>query len=226
MKDLYPIILRSIASSTFFSFFSSYILMKNNLLLSCAFLLSLLHAQATTWTITDSGLEFSPNTLTITNGDTVNFTIASVHNAREVSQASWNANSSAALAGGFQTPSGGGIVLPLKLGVGTHFYVCPPHISGGMKGTIIVTAATGIAGTRLPLSLKVFPNPASDQLSIQADARAVGTRFYVLDAAGKQVQAGILASETTVLSLSGLAAGIFYLQVGEADKTTYTLLKQ
>ncbi|MBK7966307.1 MAG: hypothetical protein IPK10_14175 [Bacteroidetes bacterium] len=71
-------------------------------------------------------------------GDTVTFSINGSHDAREVSQTTWNANSSAALLGGFQVPFGGGTLFPAQLGVGTHYYVCTNHISMGMKGTIIV----------------------------------------------------------------------------------------
>ena len=95
----------------------------------------------TTWTITNSGFTFTPATIYIVLGDSVNFVIASVHNAREVSQTTWNSNGTTALTGGFQTAFGGGMVLPAQLAVGTHYYVCTPHASIGMKGTIIVCSA-------------------------------------------------------------------------------------
>lgn len=182
---------------------------------------------AKTWVITNSGFQFSPSTLTITEGDTVTFTIATMHNAREVSQTTWNASGSTALAGGFQTPAGGGVVLPTQLGVGTHFYVCPPHVGGGMKGSITVTAAsTSIIGAQLPLTLSVFPNPTSDKLTIQAGANAIGISYQLLDLTGKHVQTGTLLGETTTLSLDQLPTGVFFLQIGEANKQTFQLLKQ
>lgn len=90
------------------------------------------------WTINNSGSTFSPATITIVYGDTVRFTITVAHDAREVSQTTWNAGGTTALPGGFQTPFGGGLVLPTQLGVGTHYYICTPHVGIGMKGTIIV----------------------------------------------------------------------------------------
>ena len=39
-----------------------------------------------TWIITNSGFTFSPSTLTITVGDSVNFNINSIHIVQEVSQ--------------------------------------------------------------------------------------------------------------------------------------------
>lgn len=97
---------------------------------------------ATTWTINNSGNSFSPPTLTINVGDAVNFDISTVHNAKEVSQDTWNANGTTALTGGFLTNFGGGLVPAASLGLGTHYYVCDPHASAGMKGRIIVQNCT------------------------------------------------------------------------------------
>jgi plastocyanin len=112
--------------------------MKNKILLSLLLLSISLTGFCTVWTVNNSGNTFTPATITINFGDTVNFVIAVSHDAREVSQTTWNASGNTALAGGFQTPFGGGMVLPAQLGVGTHYYVCTPHASLGMKAIIIV----------------------------------------------------------------------------------------
>lgn len=112
--------------------------MKNKILLSILLLSTSLTGFCTIWTVTNTANTFTPATITITVGDTVNFVITTAHNAIEVSQATYNANGNTALSGGFQTAFGGGMVLPAQLGVGTHYYVCTPHASMGMKGTIIV----------------------------------------------------------------------------------------
>lgn len=52
---------------------------------------------STSWTISHSGNTFSPSTITIGAGDDVTFSLASVHNAVEVSQATWNSNGFSAL---------------------------------------------------------------------------------------------------------------------------------
>ncbi len=96
-------------------------------------------AFCTIWTINTSGFTYTPATTNILFGDTVVFTIGGSHDAREVSLATWTANGNTPLPGGFQTAFGGGIVLPAQLSVGTHYFVCTPHASMGMKGTIIVS---------------------------------------------------------------------------------------
>lgn len=96
---------------------------------------------STTWTVSSLSMSFNPANITITAGDSVNFTLLSSHNAVEVSQATWNANGTTPLPGGFVEPFGGGLVLPSHLTVGVHYYVCQAHAAFGMKGKITVTPA-------------------------------------------------------------------------------------
>ncbi len=119
--------------------------MKTKILLSLLMLSSSLTAFCTVFTINNSGNTFTPANITITFGDTVNFVIAGSHDAREVSQTTYNANGNTALPGGFQTPFGGGMVLPAQLAVGTHYFVCTPHAAFGMKGIITVVSCTAPA---------------------------------------------------------------------------------
>ena len=122
-----------------------------------------------TWQVTNVGFTFSPETVTIHFGDSVNFTLAAAHNALEVSQTTWNANGTIPLAGGFLAPFGGGLLLPSQLAVGTHYYICENHASLGMKGIIIVQDNAGITYHQLPGSLSVYPNPASTTMTIKGN---------------------------------------------------------
>lgn len=116
--------------------------MKSKILLTLILLSLSLTGFSTVWTVTNSGNTFSPANTTVTVGDTVNFTIATMHDVIEVTQATWNANGNTPLSGGFQTPFGGGMVYSATLTVGTHYFVCSPHAYLGMKGTIIVQPCT------------------------------------------------------------------------------------
>ena len=105
--------------------------------------------------ISNSGNTFTPDTLTVTVGTSISFTLGSSHNAVEVDQATWLANGNTSN-GGFSTPYGGGTFTPSV--AQTYYYVCAPHASGGMKGVIIATpcALTGgsvyVDNTNSPVS--------------------------------------------------------------------------
>ncbi len=93
----------------------------------------------TTHSVANVGSTFSPDSITITQGDTVLFTLQGTHNATEVDQATWLINDNTPLGGGFSIPFGGGTVTGLS--IGTHYYVCDNHFGSGMKGRIVVQAA-------------------------------------------------------------------------------------
>ena len=123
---------------------------------------------STTWQIVNSGFTFSTATLTIQQDDNVNFVIESMHNAIEVSQSVWNADGNSP-AIGFSVPFGGGNVSSTQLSVGTHYYVCSPHASLGMKGKIIVQAISGLNETKNESNILVYPNPVIDHFDVQFD---------------------------------------------------------
>jgi plastocyanin len=138
-----------------------------NITLFILMLASAWKGNCTIHTITTPGFSFSPSTITIQEGDTIDFSIGGIHNALEVSQTTWNANGNTPLPGGFSAPFGGGLILPADLTVGTHFYVCMPHASQGMKGMIIVEPTTSIDADPLSVALSVFPNPSSGQVTLR-----------------------------------------------------------
>lgn len=127
-----------------------------------------LNGFGTTWIITNSGLTFSPATTTIQQGDNVSFTLDSSHDAVEVSQAVWDANGNSP-GTGFTVPFGGGTVSASALTVGTHYYVCSPHASVGMKGRIIVQAPTAILDTKVENNLLIYPNVIVDHMNVKLD---------------------------------------------------------
>jgi plastocyanin len=138
--------------------------MKRYLLISALFLFTSL-AFSGTVVITNSGFEFSPDDVEINLGDTVVFQLGNTHNAVEVSLATWNANGNTPLPG-FSVAFGGGTVTGLS--AGTHYYVCAPHASGGMKGKITVNSPSGIQpALALEKAYKLYPNPTSGLLVLE-----------------------------------------------------------
>ena len=82
-------------------------------------------------------MDFTPEDLTIAVGDCVNFVMTDTHNAIEVSQDTYDNRGVTALDGGFAVQFGE--TQEVYFGeAGTHYYVCQPHVSMDMIGTITV----------------------------------------------------------------------------------------
>jgi plastocyanin len=189
--------------------------MKKKILASILLLSSSLIGFCTTWTISNSGFSFTPATITINLGDSVNFGITASHDAREVSMATWNVNGSSALPGGFQTPFGGGLVLPAQLGLGTHYYVCTPHASSGMKAKIIVqNSTTGIAENQSQTNLTVYPNPSNGKFQFALEGSQVlkNCKMEIYNVQGVRICHSLIMNTKTDIDLSNQPNGIYFVK--------------
>lgn len=169
----------------------------------------------TVWTITNSGFTFSPDTLIIQVGDTVEFNIQNMHDAVEVSQATWNANGNTQLAGGFAVGFGGGTVLPADLPVGTHYYVCEPHASSGMKGVIIVESSLGVQENTTTPDITVFPNPTNGlfNVSLTPSFLTDNTRMEIFDLAGNLIQQSNFNRSLVEVDLTDRESGFYFIRI-------------
>jgi plastocyanin len=168
-------------------------------------------------TITNVGFTFSPDTITIEVGEDVEFSLDNTHNAVEVTKATWDANENTKKSGGFSVPFGGGEVV--FAAAGTYYYVCEPHASMGMKGVIIVTAATAVPSVTNDIStFNVFPNPASDFITVSYTLNSSTiVNIRLINAAGVEV-ANILKEsrdpgqyKNTYSLNNDLVPGIYYV---------------
>lgn len=178
------------------------------------------------FTVNNSGLTFAPATLTINSGDDVTFVIAANHNAVEVSKAVWDANGSTPIVG-FSLPFGGGTVLASQLTVGTHYYVCVPHSSLGMKGTIIVKGATALIETNVHDDVLIYPNPVRDNLNVQfTPSNETFLEIKLFDIQGKLINTLLQKTEVSGLfsrtfSIGKVASpGVYFVQIAVGDKTS------
>ena len=200
--------------------------MKTKILLLSLLLITNITGFGKVWQITNSGNTFTPATITINLGDTVNFAIGAYHNAQEVSEQTWGDNGTTLLTGGFDVPFNGGLVLPEKLGIGTHYFICKPHVSLGMKGTIIVQGTTSISKEQLLSDISIYPNPATDRINIKAGSDMLGALYSIADQSGRKVLTGEISEENTSLDISYLSNGLYFLKVGIKPENTFKLIKK
>lgn len=185
-----------------------------------------LQVYGVTWTINSSGFAFSPDVLTINQGDDVKFVIESSHNAVEVSKDTWTINDSSPVTG-FTVSFGGGTVSSSQLSVGTHYYVCEPHASFGMKGTIVVQSAAGVDENSLQNIVSVYPNPTSDKITL----RYITTESKFLNATLYDIQGKFVSVLFQNQSISGgfqqsvklkgrYPSGVYFLKISISGKET------
>jgi len=183
-------------------------------------------------TIINSGFTFSPDLVNINVGDTVNFQLASIHDVVEVNEATWNANGNAPIDGGFSLPLGGGQLTGLT--AGTHFYVCGPHASLGMKGKIIVNGSSGIGENEtIQKKFSIYPNPTSGKFILQFNGPdgSAGSwsqndpeaRIQVYNILGEKVAdlSDLISKSSSEINLSSIPNGIYFIRLKDS-KSTYT----
>jgi plastocyanin len=187
--------------------------MKKTSLLLAVFVIAGTSMFGITWTITNVGTSFSPATLTIQQGDDVQFILDGSHNSLEVSESTYNSNGTTPLSGGWLTPFGGGTVSASFLTVGTHYYVCEPHAAGGMKGTIVVTPATSIDKIMSGSGIDLFPNPTHGLFSLQVEQSIIGSDFKLYNLTGKELAKGKIENERTTINIAQLPKGVYFLSL-------------
>lgn len=206
--------------------------MMRYLLLLLLFICGLAVNAQTLHTITQTSFTFTPQVLTITQGDNVQFVFTTgTHNAMEVTETAYNNNSANPIvsggfqinlmrqAGTYQVPAG-------TLTVGTHYYVCTPHAAQGQKGMIIVNPSnTGINTPTNPM-VKIVPNPAHSLVRIKFTENSSVRNIVVNDITGRMLkkdQVDIGEMETT-WDISTWKAGIYIVQF--LDDRNKVLLRQ
>ena len=172
--------------------------------------------------ITTSGYTFVPNTVNANVGDTIIFNVDfSMHPLQQVSSATWAADQSTALAGGFSNSTGNSYSV-IMTQPGTVYYVCKMHVaSHGMKGQISVAGSNGVDNVPSATTL-IYPNPADKQLSISPGSHGYFT-FSIIDMFGRTVSESSAyagAKDVFVANVSAIAEGDYILIVNTLDGKT------
>ena len=163
--------------------------------------------------IQPSGFTWSPSTLTVFAGTEITFIVNGNHHAREVSEATWNANGTTSN-GGFDFLTG---THSLTLTVpGVYYYVCVPHASMGMKGRIIVETNVGVNESTSPV-FGIAPNPASNEITVNF-VPAHGMQLSLVDMSGREVLRSSLTASSRI-GIGHLAAGNYNALLLDAQGT-------
>ncbi len=74
--------------------------------------------------------------------------------------------------------------------------------------------------------INIYPNPTQNQINIKVPAQLHGSNYSVYDFTGKAVLNGKIYSENTIVELSELSAGMYFLRVGDNLKQTFKIIKE
>ncbi len=109
---------------------------------------------------------------------------------------------------------------PFRLtGTGGQFDNAAPYFEGYQiqpRNAGDIELVTGTRDEQASAALSVFPNPATDRLTVTAPVSAASA--VVIDALGRTVQTAVLVNGTTTLEVSQLPAGVYTLRVGAGVK--------
>ncbi len=101
-------------------------------------------------------------------------------------------------------------------------YLYPPLVKNWPSGDIF----TNIGEPESEFSISLFPNPTHNQINIKAPTQSMGSTYTVSDYTGKAVLNGKIYSENTIVELSELSAGMYFLRVGDNLKQTFKIIKE
>ncbi|MDD2982390.1 MAG: T9SS type A sorting domain-containing protein [Crocinitomicaceae bacterium] len=75
-------------------------------------------------------------------------------------------------------------------------------------------------------NFKIFPNPATEVLSIEVTDLTHGSTFSIVDQNGKKVKTGTLIVGENKLNIKELKNGLYILKIGEKDSQTFKVIKE
>jgi hypothetical protein len=87
------------------------------------------------------------------------------------------------------------------------------------------TGVTSVSEIVIEPSFSIYPNPAVDNLNINADASMMGKNYILYDAMGRVVASGIVASTPMSISVVGLSSGLYTLAIDERHRRSFTVAR-
>ncbi len=73
--------------------------------------------------------------------------------------------------------------------------------------------------------VSLYPNPTSEIITVETDAKSIGSSYIIYDNMGKTVLSGIINEATTSIAVSNLSGGIYLFKVGENSIKTFEVIK-
>ncbi|MBA3971003.1 MAG: T9SS type A sorting domain-containing protein [Bacteroidetes bacterium] len=80
--------------------------------------------------------------------------------------------------------------------------------------------STGIHVANQKLTMKIFPNPVSESLIMEATPENIGKFYSIFDYTGKLIESNKIAAESTRINTEWLSSGMYFIRInGEYPQT-------
>ncbi len=109
----------------------------------------------------------------------------------------------------------------LQIGDGTDSIRTKPVMVANIK----CTGSLSINDHKINNPFSFSPNPASDNITIAAGNNQKPTTYRITDQTGRRMLHGYIQKSTTTVDVSALAAGLYFLQIGDGNEQFFKLLK-
>lgn len=88
----------------------------------------------------------------------------------------------------------------------------------GVQQAYIISVTTGIDDKSIDLSYKVYPNPATDYLTLKlANFQTSSYSYQLFDVSGKMLESKAIVAEETSISMQALKGGNYLLKIVETQ---------
>jgi hypothetical protein len=84
---------------------------------------------------------------------------------------------------------------------------------------------SGVKELGLSEPIRIFPNPATEIITVETDAANVGTLAIIFDQYGRRVKEVYLNKEAVQVPINDLAAGIYWLQISSRSAQPQKIVK-
>lgn len=95
----------------------------------------------------------------------------------------------------------------------------PVSYNDALIGIMPMVHTTGVKTVNNDLSFRVFPNPANTQVMIQTSEIVNGATWEFKNVVGQSVLSGAISGMQTPVNVSGLASGIYMVEIHSGEKS-------
>lgn len=75
----------------------------------------------------------------------------------------------------------------------------------------------GLPETNIVHQVKIYPNPAGNEIMIKSDASLLGTAYTITDKFGRLILTGEIMSKTQTIDIRRLATGVYFIQAKNGE---------